>query len=315
MHTVFSDGSVWPPVRVDEAWRVGLDAIAVTDHIEYQPHEEDVPTRHNRSYELAVGRARQCGVLLARGAEITRDTPPGHFNAIFLENVDPLETDDLVDVIKRANDQGAFVFWNHPGWKGPELGRWTDVHTQLYEKGWLHGIEVANGETYYPEAHRWCLEKQLTMMGNSDIHGPDLRLRNTAADHRTMTLVFVTERTLDGLKAALKAGRTAVWLQDRIIGRREWIEPLFYASLEVEPPHLRTNNALWVKMANGSAVDIRLENRGQLGPAELVLPADSVTLVRIAGRNLDGPLALPYTATNFLVAPDRSLDVTLRIPE
>ncbi|HID77044.1 MAG TPA: histidinol-phosphatase, partial [Planctomycetaceae bacterium] len=173
MHTVFSDGSVWPPVRVDEAWRVGLDAIAVTDHIEYQPHEEDVPTRHNRSYELAVGRARQCGVLLARGAEITRDTPPGHFNAIFLENVDPLETDDLVDVIKRANDQGAFVFWNHPGWKGPELGRWTDVHTQLYEKGWLHGIEVANGETYYPEAHRWCLEKQLTMMGNSDIHGPD----------------------------------------------------------------------------------------------------------------------------------------------
>ena len=26
MHTVFSDGSVWPTVRVDEAWREGLTA-------------------------------------------------------------------------------------------------------------------------------------------------------------------------------------------------------------------------------------------------------------------------------------------------
>ncbi|HOI80411.1 MAG TPA: PHP domain-containing protein, partial [Petrimonas sp.] len=32
MHTVFSDGDVWPTVRVQEAWREGLDAIAITDH-------------------------------------------------------------------------------------------------------------------------------------------------------------------------------------------------------------------------------------------------------------------------------------------
>ena len=29
IHTVFSDGLVWPTVRVDEAYREGLDAIAV----------------------------------------------------------------------------------------------------------------------------------------------------------------------------------------------------------------------------------------------------------------------------------------------
>ena len=34
IHTVFSDGSVWPNIRVEEAWREGLDAIAMTDHIE-----------------------------------------------------------------------------------------------------------------------------------------------------------------------------------------------------------------------------------------------------------------------------------------
>jgi hypothetical protein len=43
MHTVFSDGNVWPSIRSEEAWRQGLDAIAVTDHIENQPHKEDIP--------------------------------------------------------------------------------------------------------------------------------------------------------------------------------------------------------------------------------------------------------------------------------
>ena len=38
MHTVFSDGDVWPTVRVQEAWLEGLDAISITDHIEYLPH-------------------------------------------------------------------------------------------------------------------------------------------------------------------------------------------------------------------------------------------------------------------------------------
>lgn len=116
-------------VRVKEAWRQGLDVIAVTDHVEYQPHKDDVPTNHDRPYELAAGRAKEMNLLLPKGAEITRDTPPGHFNAIFLEDVARLETEGFVDAVKRANEQGAFVFWNHHGWKGPEKGRWLEAHT------------------------------------------------------------------------------------------------------------------------------------------------------------------------------------------
>ena len=52
MHTVFSDGLVWPTVRVDEAYREGLDAIALTEHIEYLPHKKDIVADHNRSFEL-----------------------------------------------------------------------------------------------------------------------------------------------------------------------------------------------------------------------------------------------------------------------
>ena len=57
MHTVFSDGLVWPTVRVGEAWKEGLNALAISDHIEYQPHRKDIPTDHNRSYEIALRHA------------------------------------------------------------------------------------------------------------------------------------------------------------------------------------------------------------------------------------------------------------------
>lgn len=102
LHTAFSDGLVWPDVRVDEAWREGLDAIALSDHIEYQPHRSDIPTRHNRPYDQALGKAREHNILLIRGAEITRGTPPGHFNAIFLTNIDALDTEDFYAVFEAA---------------------------------------------------------------------------------------------------------------------------------------------------------------------------------------------------------------------
>lgn len=37
IQTVFSDGSVWPNLRIHEVVRDGLDAISITDHLEYQP--------------------------------------------------------------------------------------------------------------------------------------------------------------------------------------------------------------------------------------------------------------------------------------
>ncbi len=67
MHTVFSDGAVWPTVRVEEAWREGLDAISITDHIEYQPNRADIPTNHNRNYAVAKPVAESLDIILIRG--------------------------------------------------------------------------------------------------------------------------------------------------------------------------------------------------------------------------------------------------------
>ena len=76
IHTVFSDGSVWPTARVNEAWNNGLDAIAITDHIEYRPYKDILSGDLNTSYNMAKARGDEIGLIVIRGTEITRETGP-----------------------------------------------------------------------------------------------------------------------------------------------------------------------------------------------------------------------------------------------
>jgi hypothetical protein len=54
----------------------GLDAISITDHLEYQPKQEDIPhPDRNRGYELALESAMETELLVIPGVEITRPMP------------------------------------------------------------------------------------------------------------------------------------------------------------------------------------------------------------------------------------------------
>lgn len=313
-HTVFSDGNVWPPERVDEAWREGLDAIAVTDHIEYRPHKDDVGNNLNRSYELMEERARQHDIILVRGAELTHDTPPGHFNAIFLSDAMPLNTTDLYAQVEQAATQKAFVFWNHPGWKGAEKGRWGEEQTRLFEKGWLKGIEICNGATYYREAHQMAVEKKLTLMGDTDIHDPSPTTPWTPEQHRTLTLVFAQERSLDAIHTALVDGRTAVWCQNQLYGREPELSALFAESVRVQPPHHRAGDDVWLRIDNACELDLELERTGKVGPERLRLPARASSIVRLRGTTSMPADGMSYKVTNFRIGPDRPLPVQLTVP-
>jgi hypothetical protein len=309
VHTVFSDGLVWPTVRVDEAWREGLDAISITDHIEYQPHKDDVPVNLNRSYDIALPRAKERGILLVKGAEFTRETPPGHFNALFIEDVKPLDTKELLDGMAEAGKQGAFIFWNHPGWQ-PEHKGWFDFHTTIYEKKYLQGIEVVNGEDYYPEAHQWALEKNLTFLGNTDLHDAVPLQKTTSESHRPMTFVFVKDRSIGGLKEALIAGRTAVWYGSKVIARQEYLEALFGAAVRITDVQYE-KKIIRFALYNSSDLPIQLLRAGKAGPKELSLPANATVRVRIDAESVEKPMELPYVASNFLVGPDKGLPVSL----
>ena len=102
-HSVFSDGSVWPNIRVQEAIKDGLDAISITDHIEYQPHKSDIPhPDRNRSFQVALEAGEGNDLIIINGSEITRDMPPGHANAIFLEDVNKLNLNDSIEAYRQA---------------------------------------------------------------------------------------------------------------------------------------------------------------------------------------------------------------------
>ncbi len=312
MHTVFSDGLVWPTVRVDEAWREGLDAIAITDHIEYQPHKQDVLTGHNRPYEIALPRAKELGMLLIRAAEITRATPPGHFNALFLSDVKPLDTNDLLDCMAAADQQGAFIWWNHPDWK-PEHKGWFDIHTTLYEKKYMRGIEVVNGRTYSPTVHQWALDKNLTFLGNTDIHQPVGLEPMPPGGHRPMTLVFAKDRSIPAIKEALMAGRTAIWFEDKLIGRKEYAQALLAGAVRVTDLEREGKKTVRFTIRNDSDLPIALQREGKLGPKELNLPGNTLVRVKVDVNDSEEPTELAYVATNFLVAPEKGLPVKFLI--
>ena len=243
IHTVFSDGTVWPTVRVAEAYREGLDAIAITDHIEYRPHNDDLKASHNRSYDLAAPVAKAAGIILIKGSEITRAMPPGHFNALFLTDSEELDQPDYLDALRAAQKQNAFIFWNHPGWDAqqPDTTLWWAEHTKIWEQGAMMGIEVVNGTEYFPEAHQWCLEKNLTLLGNTDVHDP-IQAHSDFADgtHRTMTLVFAKEATAEGIREALLNRRTAIYNRETLIGEERYLKELFEKALDIKVE--KTNN-------------------------------------------------------------------------
>ncbi|MGO3307396.1 MAG: hypothetical protein ACTILG_12115, partial [Sphingobacterium sp.] len=166
MHTVFTDGHVWPNVRVQEAWKEGLDVISYTEHMEYNPHHEDVKVDHNRSHDLAVNLAKENNIGLIKATEITRQTPPGHFNALFIKDANKLvaDNDSKLDqeAIDKAIEQDAFIFWNHPGWqvdKIPGSYEWIDFVEKMYQEKKLHGIEVVNGLGFHKKALDWGLDR------------------------------------------------------------------------------------------------------------------------------------------------------------
>lgn len=325
MHTVFSDGEVWPTVRVAEAWREGLDAISITDHIEYLPHKEDIKPDHIRPYEIAKPSADELGIILIKGAEITRSMPPGHFNAIFVQDIDSLDTKEWRDAIKAANDQGAFVFWNHPGWRQPdEIPIWYDEHSELFQNGLFQGIEIVNQYSFYPKAFQWALDMQLTIFGNSDVHSPIHGSFDLAqGQHRPITLVFAKQKSGQGIKEALLARRTAVYHNELVIGDEKYLKPIFEQSIEILNPRVSIKGTgratIQIRNRSGLIFDLVAENNiAEFSvPEELKLFPGVTIAFQLKGKSksMSGKkkFAIPFTVKNLLIAPEKGLPVALAI--
>ena len=322
-HTAFSDGSVWPDIRVMEALLDGLDAISLTEHLEYQPHKDDIPhPDRNRSYDIAIKEAGAHELIIVKGSEITRKMPPGHNNAIFLSDPNKLLVDDSIQVFREAKKQGAFTFWNHPNWtpqRKDGMATLTDVHRLLIREKLLDGIEVANDQTFSIEALQIALDNNLTIMGNSDIHKLiDWDFKVPERGHRPITLVFAKERTAESIKDALMNRRTVAVYKNLLIGRNEFLVPLIESSLKVtSAKYIGKYNVLGVEIENLSSTEIILQN--QTGYTlhnnndVITLKAGEKTMVEVKTIERKPNVSLKFTVLSAVNSPNKHPDIMLNV--
>lgn len=313
MHTVFSDADVWPTIRVDEAVREGLDAIAITDHIDYNPRKNYVPLDHNAAWNICESYAKERNLLLVHGTEITRDMPPGHINALFITDASLILHDSPWDCFEAAVEQGAFLHWNHPGAKFQQpdgIPTLYEDHQKLIKNGWLHGIEFANGGEYYPEVFSLCAQNKLTLMGNTDAHGPlSERYGQPGSAHRTMTLVFAKERSPDAIKEALFARRTIVYSGETLAGEEEYARLFFNHCISVSKPFNQDDKNVYFEIKNTSDIPFYFVNGPQDAPATISVNPNSVTRVVIS-KKITAPLA--YDVRNVLIGENEPLKIELK---
>jgi hypothetical protein len=313
MHTVFSDGNVWPTYRLFEAYRDGLDAFAITDHIEYSPKKEYVPVDHNAAWKIIEILAKESNIIAVHGTEITRSMPPGHMNALFIQDASLIVKDSVYYAIEAAVQQGAFIQWNHPGWKSQEpdgIPKLYDLHKKLLKNGWINGIEFFNDSEYYPLILDWCKQYNLAVIGNSDVHGiiseSYLKPKYT---NRPMTLAFVKERTSASLKEAMFAGRTLVWAGDMLAGKEEFAEPFFYRCISVGKLYYDNSKNIYFEVTNKSDIPFYLENGPAGAPMTLTLSANTITRIALS-KKVTEPLV--YNVKNILTGEKSVLKVELK---
>ncbi len=319
IHTVFSDGAVWPSIRVEEARREGLDLIAMTEHLEYQPHEEDIPhPDRNRSYAIASGMLSEDEVLqVINGSEITREMPPGHINAVFIKDANALLHSDSLSGIQEANKQGAFVFWNHPNWdaqRSDGIARLEPFHNYLISNKLLHGIEVVNETTFSEEALEIALENDLTILGTSDIHGlTDWAHQIATGGHRPMTFVHVTERTPEAVKRALFERKTVVWFNDLIIGKEAEVSKLVKENIHFgKPTYAEDKTILNVELTNESSLPFQMEYTGEYSfhqrSSVFTLPPKTSLRLQVKTITKKQSIILPFRILNAVIGSKQYLE-------
>jgi hypothetical protein len=307
--------------------------MAVTEHLEYQPRRDDIPhPDRNRSYQLASESAaelEEADLIVINGAEITRKLSPGHVNAVFIEDANPLRTIESRDednlenarqALREARRQGAFTFWNHPSW-GRDFPDGVLVvpeeQKQLFDEGLIQGIEVANGHGYSEKTFQVALDHDLVILGTSDIHGLiDYDYDIGAGEHRTVTLVLAREKSAEAIREALVAGRTTALYLGHVIGREPQVRAVVEGALTLVPGTLREGSqVLPLTIRNDAPIRMILRNVGTRrfsNASDLVIvPANGELRVNLTASPDPAAVVLPVEVVNAFVGPGTSLRMEL----
>ena len=320
LHTMFSDGNVTPEFRVQEAWYDGLDVIAITDHIEgrkwegkmlkflkgYLPKgtvpvndrvsrqpadKRGIQADLNVSYQSAAAVADEYGMTVIPGAEITREPVAiGHFNALFIKDANKIYDANPAVAIENARQQGALIQHNHPGWRRTSV-KMTEFETQVYEKGYINGIEVMNGSQFYPSVLQRAQERRLYVAANTDMHLTTQLYYQ--GEQRNMTVIFAKDKSLKSLKEALKERRTLAYSFGTVAGDEQLVKDFFLACIHAEVIKTDANGKHKVMLTNNSSVDFHLNFNG-----------NSVCLDACSSRVVSAGKSLSFIVDNLWIPGD-----------
>ncbi len=320
LHTMFSDGNVTPEFRVQEAWYDGLDVIAITDHIEgrkwegkmlkflkgYLPKgtvpvndrvsrqpadKRGIQADLNVSYQSAAAVADEYGMTIIPGAEITREPVAiGHFNALFIKDANKIYDANPAVAIENARQQGALIQHNHPGWRRTSV-KMTEFETQVYEKGYINGIEVMNGSQFYPSVLQRAQERRLYVAANTDMHLTTQLYYQ--GEQRNMTLILAKDKSLKSLKEALKERRTLAYSFGTVAGDEQLVKDFFLACIHAEVIKTDANGKHKVMLTNNSSVDFHLNFNG-----------NSVCLDACSSRVVSAGKSLSFIVDNLWIPGD-----------
>ena len=298
LHTVFSDGSAWPTLRLAEAAHDGLKFVSFTEHDIITPKIRDTGTNKNRSYEIGrafidSGMLGLKGMRLSLGAEITRGI--GHFNCHFLKDANALnpakihystikqtgtqlqvEVDwnrtgpvekDLEARFREAKRQGGICQWNHPTFPSsiPGDAVVTPFLERMFKEGLLSGIEVAQSDFIHPAAMDVALKYNLYIAATTDAHlGTTMEQEAAGMDHRVTTLFLTRGDDESAFKDALEKRRTVGLFRDTFFGTKENVGAVINSVLKMSftkysPSEMLIGNMGEMEIKNSGPIDIELE--------------------------------------------------------
>lgn len=309
-HSIYSDANLTPAQRVQEAWFDGLDIFSLTDHVEYRRHEKtmlnflkgynggeakkavnynvirkpateegikadlNIPTQLTQKAAKGYGK----GMLIIPGCEITREPKTiGHFNALFTTDNNAIYDTDPLQSLRNAKKQGALITQNHPGWSRKTCDI-TEFEQKAFDEGLIDGVEIMNGFWFYPKAMRRCVDKNLYMLGCTDVHGVTSTYK--ANGHfRTMTFVFAKENTLKAVRKALEKGMTLAYSSGNIAGRADLLQDLFKASVSCKYLSSNSKGKTVYALTNSTSIHYSL----RFGKKTYELPPFETIIINISG--------------------------------
>ena len=166
-------------------------------------------------------------------------------NTLFISDVEPIaQASDahedhqkgMLAGLSEARKQNAFCVWNHPHWSAqqPVEVLWHPEHEEIFNNGQMQAIEVYNScDGFSFEAFQWALDRNLTLICGTDVHGPMFTEYNfPAGELRPVTLIFAKEASVNGVREALEARRTAVFADGCVYGDEKLLTMLLDACLK-----------------------------------------------------------------------------------